>query len=358
MTDGSAAPSPSSRLGCYVLPGATRDPLRGIDQARAAEALGLGTAWIGERYDTKDLPSLAGALSQATDRVRIAAGITHVGTRHPMAIASMGQTLQALSGGRFLLGFGRSASWRWRAYGLAEPTSRAMADTADILRRLWAGETVTYRGPAGHYPELRLGERPDVPPAPLLLAAVGPRTLDLAGQAFDGVILHPFLTPDAVGRSVAAVRQAARAAGRDPDGLHCYATVVVAPDQGPGDVAVAVGARAAGYLQVDGLGDALVRANGWDPADLARYRSQPVLAGLAGRSAAKALSRGKLADLSRTLPEQWLPSASAVGDGPACAVRLEEYLDAGADELVLHGTTAESLGRLVAAFAEGRSARP
>jgi probable F420-dependent oxidoreductase len=339
-----------------VLPGATRSPRQAIGQARAAEALGLGTVWIGERYDTKDLPSLAGALSQATDGTRIGAGITHVGTRHPMVLASMAQTLQDLSGGRFLLGFGRSASWRWRAYGLAGPTSRALVDTADVLRRLWAGETVTYKGPAGHFPELRLGERPDVPPPPVLLAAVGPRTLAVAGRAFDGVILHPFLTPDAVARSVAAVRAAAHAAGRDAAALRCYATVVVAPDRAAGDVAVAVGARAAGYLQVEGLGDALVAANGWDPAELARYRSQPALTRLAGRSAARTLSRDEMVALGRTLPEHWLPSSSAVGDAAACARRLDEYLDAGADELVLHGGTAEDLGALVAAFQERRSA--
>lgn len=358
VTDSSEAEAsaPASQLGCYVLPGGTRSPRRAVGQARAAEALGLGTVWIGERYDTKDLPSLAGALSQVTDRARIGAAVTHVGTRHPMALASMGQTLQDLSGGRFLLGFGRSASWRWRAYGLAEPTSRVLADTVDVLRRLWAGDTVSYDGPAGHFPELRLGERPDVPPPPVLLAAVGPRTLAVAGRAFDGVILHPFLTPDAVGRSVAAVHEAARAAGRDPAALRCYATVVVAPDRPAGDVAVAVGARAAGYLQVEGLGDALVGANGWDPAALARYRSQPALAGLGGRSAARTLRRAEMVALGRTLPDRWLPSSSAVGDAAACARRLDEYLDAGADELVLHGSTADDLAGVVAAFEDGRAA--
>ena len=48
-------------LGSYVVPGGVSDPRPVVEQARSAEALGLGTAWIGERYDTKDLPSLAGA---------------------------------------------------------------------------------------------------------------------------------------------------------------------------------------------------------------------------------------------------------------------------------------------------------
>jgi 5,10-methylenetetrahydromethanopterin reductase len=338
-------------LGTYVLPGGVPDPRPALDQARVAEHLGFGTVWIGERYDTKDLPSLAGALSQVTERVRIAAGVTHPGLRHPMVLASMGQTLQALTDGRFVLGIGRSAMWRWRQYGAPAPTLRSLADTADILRRLWAGETVAYEGPLGIFPELRLAQRIDLSPPPMVLAAVGPKTLALAGRAFDGVMLHPFLTPDAVQTSVAIVREAAAEAGRDPAATRCYATVVVAPDRSPGDAALAVGARAAGYFQLRGLGDSLAAANGWDSDDLDRYRAQPALAALGERSADKTLTRDELVEVSRGMPPDWLPSSSAVGDSATCAARLHDYLDAGADELVLHGSTAEHLDRLASAFA-------
>jgi 5,10-methylenetetrahydromethanopterin reductase len=339
-------------LGCYVLPGGVVDPRPVIGQARTAESIGLGTVWIGERYDTKDLPSLAGALTQTTDRVRIAAGITHTELRHPMVLASMGQTLQALSGNRFVLGLGRSASWRWRNYGAHAPTLATLGDTASILRRLWAGETVDYDGPAGRFPRLRLAQRADIAPPPVLLAAVGPKTLALAGREFDGVILHPFLTPDAVTRSVDIVRKAAVDSGRDADRLRCCATVVVAPDRSPGDTELAVNSRAAGYFQVAGLGDALVAANEWDTDDLARYRSHPMLVALGDQQADKALSRPELVEVSRALPEHWLPSSSASGTTTECATRLHEYIDAGADELVLHGSTAEHLGALASAFAD------
>jgi probable F420-dependent oxidoreductase len=338
-------------LGCYVLPGGVPDPRPGLQQARVAEDLGFGTAWISERYDTKDLPALAGAIGQVTDRIRIAAGITHPGLRHPMVLASMGQTLQALTAERFALGLGRSARWRWQAYGVPAPTVESLGDTADILRRLWAGETVAYDGPLGTFPALRLAQRPDVAPPAVLLAAVGPKTLALAGRTFDGVILHPFLTTDAVHRSVGIVREAARTAGRDPDALRCYATVVVAPDRARGDIGLAVGARAAGYFQLRGLGDALAAANGWSARDLAAYRDQPKLRALGERSADKNLSRDELIELSRAMPADWLPSSSVVGGVEACATRLHDYLDAGADEIVLHGSTAEYLGGLATAFA-------
>lgn len=340
------------QLGCYLLPGGVPDPTVGIQEALAAEALGLGTVWIAERYDTKDLPALAGALSQATDRVAIAAGITHTTTRHPMAIASMGQTLQALTNGRFVLGFGRSAAWRWQQYGLPAPTLATLSDMANILRRLWKGETVTYDGPAGRFPELRLPQRTTWAPPPLLLAAVGPRTLELAGSVFDGVMLHPFLTPDAVARSANLVRSAAQAAGRDPSSIRVYATVVVSSDSSAITSGQVVGARLAGYLQTTGVGDAIVAANGWSPETLAGYRSTPILEQLDGRSADKSLTRTQLAELADTLPASWTADSAAVGSATTCAAVLATYLDAGAEEIVIHGTTAPGLDELVAAFTQ------
>jgi probable F420-dependent oxidoreductase len=308
--------------------------------------MGLGAVWIGERYDSKDLPTLASAIGQLTTRVRIGAAITHPFLRHPMVLASMGQTLQSLTGERFTLGFGRSADWRWNAYGVPSPTLRALGDTADILRRLWAGETVIYDGPLGSMPRLRLPQRLDVAPPPLLLAAVGPKTIALAGRYYDGVILHPFLTPDGVRRSAAILRDAAQAAGRGPAAVRCIATVVVAPGVDEQEERLAVHARAAGYLSVTGLGDAIVRANGWDLADLARYRGQPLLTGLGGLPADKHLTRQQLIDLCEGMPPSWLPSASATGDVASVAARLDEYVEAGADELILHGVVGDRLGPL------------
>jgi alkanesulfonate monooxygenase SsuD/methylene tetrahydromethanopterin reductase-like flavin-dependent oxidoreductase (luciferase family) len=110
MTGGT---SRSSRLGGYVLPGGPTDIRPVVAQAQALEAAGAGAVYLGERYATKDLPSIAGALSQVTSTVRLIGAVTHIGTRHPMVLASMGQTLQALSGDRFVLGFGRGSAGRW-----------------------------------------------------------------------------------------------------------------------------------------------------------------------------------------------------------------------------------------------------
>src|ERR1700709_870625 len=95
-------------LGAYTLPGRVSDPRAVIAQAAAAQDLGLRTLWLSERWGTKDLGVLAGAISQVTTSIRIASGITHFQSRHPAVLASLAMTAQAMSGGRMVVGVGRS----------------------------------------------------------------------------------------------------------------------------------------------------------------------------------------------------------------------------------------------------------
>jgi 5,10-methylenetetrahydromethanopterin reductase len=346
-----------SSLGAYVLPGRVADPRPAIGQARVAEQIGLGTVWLSERWGTKDIAVLAGALGQATDTVRIASGITHFQVRHPAVLASMAMTAQALTGGRMVLGFGRSVAAMWKALGLPQATNQMLVDSADILRRLCRGEKVSYSGPAGEFPAMRLSDLPDAPPPPLVFAAIGPKSLALAGAHFDGVLLHPFLTPEAVARQAATVRRAAEEAGRDPAAVRVYATVVTAPELPAREELEVVGARAVTYFQIPGFGENLATANGWDVEALTALRSHPLMAGLRG-AADSVFTRDQLREVSLSLPPSWLTSAAAVGSAAECARRLHDYLDAGADELVLHGSTPEYLGTTVAHFGEPSSARP
>ncbi|HEY3850855.1 MAG TPA: TIGR03857 family LLM class F420-dependent oxidoreductase [Steroidobacteraceae bacterium] len=344
---------PRSRLdlGAYALPGRIADPRPGLQQAVTGEALGLGSIWVAERWEKKEIAATLGALSQRTQRIKLVAGMTHFGTRHPIVLAGMAATLQALSGNRFVLGFGRSVAFLWKNLGVPVPVNAAMADYAKILRSLWAGETVSYDGPAGRYPHMRMPELPDVPP-PLLLAAIGPKTLALAGEHFDGVVLHPFLSAEGVQRSAAIVRAAAEAAGRDPASVKVYAEVVVAPDASEADILSAVSMRAVTYFTIRDLGGQLVAMNGWDAAPLERLLADSRYVNIEGQKGTHEELRAKMKEAVDLLPPQWLEEGAAAGTAQSVARRLLEYRSAGADEIVLHGTTTDRLGPLVSAYAE------
>jgi 5,10-methylenetetrahydromethanopterin reductase len=341
-------------LGAYVLPGRVTDPGAVVHQAQTAERLGLRTIWLSERWGTKDLGVLVGAVSQVTSEIRIASGITHLQSRHPALLASLAMTAQALSGGRFVLGVGRSVDAMWEAVGLPSSTNASIVDHVDIFRRLCRGEKVRYDGPAGRYPSLRLNDLPDQPVPPMVFATIGPKGLALAGRHFDGVLLHPFLTTAAVHRSVQLVRSAERAAGRPPGSVRVYATVVVACELPSDEERAVVGARAVTYYQIPGFGERLAAANGWDPEPLTRLRSHPLLSGIRG-SADSVLTREQLVEVASVLPAAWTRDAAAIGSAHACHRVFDRYREAGADELVLHGSTPNRLGPL---FAQDRARFP
>jgi 5,10-methylenetetrahydromethanopterin reductase len=345
----------ADRLGCYVMPGASTDPVAGVAEAIEAERIGLGSVWISERWAAKELGSLAGALAIATKRIRINSGITHFGTRHPVALAGLASTTQALSGGRFALGLGRSLPNLWPMLGLPTPTVGLMEDLAQILRDIWAGKAVSYSGPAGVFPRLFASEQPDVTPPPLLLAAIGPKTLALAGRAFDGVILHPFLTAAAVTRSRELVRAAATEAGRDPDSVRVYGELVVAPDMAADAADRIVAARALTYFDMQGLGEALFAVNGWGPGTLEKIRSHPHMKRVSTFADGDLTIEERIEVVHDTVPAEWLQDTSGSGDAADVARQVRTYLDAGIDELVLHGAAPSELASVVAAFASSPS---
>jgi probable F420-dependent oxidoreductase len=335
----------SLALGAYTLPGRVPDPRPAIGQAIVAERLGLRTLWLSERWGTKDFGVLAGAISQVTDSIKIASGITHFQSRHPAILASMAMTAQAMSDGRIVIGIGRSVDAMWKAVGLPPSTNASIVDSVEIFRRLCRGEKVKYDGPAGTYPSLRLTDLPDQPVPPLVFAAIGPKGLAIAGRHFDGVLLHPFLTPEAVARSVRVVRDAEQEAGRPAGSVRIYATVVVACGLDPAEEMAVVGARAVTYYQIPNFGEQLARVNGWSVDDLAALRAHPHLAGLRG-AADSVRTREELTEVAESVPVDWIRSASAVGSAADCRRTFDRYRDAGADELVLHGSTPDQLGPL------------
>lgn len=335
-------------LNAYILPGRAAEPGAGLLQAKAGEDLGLGGIFLSERWETKELGSVMGALTQVTSRVTLVAGLTHFGTRHPLVQAGMSATLQMLSGNRFVLGFGRAVPPLFRKLGIPVLNNAGMADHVEILRRLWAGEIVSYDGPAGVFPEMQLAQRCEEPP-PVILGAVGPKTLALAGAHFDGVVLHPFLTVEGVARSAKIVRDAAQAAGRDPASITIYATVVTAPDtlsaKQREDI---LEARAVSYFMHREVGLPIVSMNRWDEGPMDRL-VETGLSRLEYGQGDIADARRQMAEAVAMLPEEWLDQGAAIGSLARCAARLAQYRDAGADQILLHGTTPDQQSEIVAA---------
>ena len=345
--------TPLPELGCYGLAGHTDNPRDVLHEARRAEELGLGSIFLSERFNVKDAGVLAGAVAAVTERLGIATAATNHNTRHPLVTATLATTAHRLSGGRYAFGLGRGFDLLFDVMGLPRVTGAQLEDAIGIYRSLWRGRAVVgHEGPTGSYPYLSQDSSFDED-IPVLMMAVGDRTLELAGRVADGVVLHTFLTDETLARSVAIVRRAAETAGRDPASVRVWAVLATVQDTLPEELRLRklVG-RLATYLQ--GYGAVLVAANRWDADGLERFRTDPLVQGYPGAFDAMGTVEELTHLREEVLPAAWL-AASATGDAAACARRIQDQLDAGADSVILHGATPDELEPVVAAW---RSIRP
>jgi probable F420-dependent oxidoreductase len=336
-----------SELGFYALAGQPKSPRDLIDEVRAGEAMGLGTAFISERYNIKEAATLSGAAGAVTERIGIATAATNHNTRHPLVTASYATTMHRLTGGRFTLGIGRGITMMQDAFGIPRITTAQLEDFAGLMRRLWHGETIIgHDGPAGSWPVLRLDPSFDED-IPLLLVALGPNSLALGGRCFDDVVLHTFFTDETTTRCAEAVKRAAEGAGRDPAAVRVWSCFATIGDHLDHDLRMkkTVG-RLATYLQ--GYGDLLVRTNGWDPAALERFRADELVASFAGGFDQTATTE-QLEHVATLIPDDWLAPAAA-GTPDQCVDAILGQFDLGCDGVILHGATPDELAPILSAY--------
>lgn len=228
---------------------------RGI--AERVEENGFRSLWTNEAQG-RDALLVCQAWADATEQLEVGVGVVPIWTRSAAQLAMASATLQEASGGRFLLGLGVShpatmEPWHGAAY--RRPLAAA-AETIQVLRQLHAGQPSDVAGAVVRSERFRLRIRPTPPPTPILLAAMGPRMLELAGELADGVLLN-WSSPSEVGRAAGRVRAAAAAAGRDGVEVATYVRVAIDRDR---DAARAALAREIGaYCALPAYADHLTR---------------------------------------------------------------------------------------------------
>jgi F420-dependent oxidoreductase-like protein len=184
-----------------------------VARARAAAAAGLATAWLPQGYAHDTLTSLA-AIAREVPGIELGASVVVVQPRHPRVLAGQAQTVQAASHGRLALGLGVSHPGLLEVYGIpfARPV-RALRDHLDVLLPVLDGQVVPGATGVGS-DAASTTVAGAVPRVPVLLGALGPMMLRLAGERTDGTIT--FLAgPRTIGEHVVPLlSRAAEDAGR------------------------------------------------------------------------------------------------------------------------------------------------
>ncbi len=214
----------------------TGRPDDATESVLAAERAGFDSVWTAEAYGSDALTPLAWYAAR-TSRIGLGTGLTQLSARTPAATAMAAATLDALSGGRLILGVGVSGPQvveGWYGQPFPKPLARTR-EYVEIMRRIWRREEpVTSPGP--HYPlplpggtglgkPLKLTLHPVRPDIPVYLGAEGQRNVALAAEIAAGwlpIFYHvehgPALYADALAGA--------------PDGFQiaCPVTVVVGDD--------------------------------------------------------------------------------------------------------------------------------
>ena len=239
-------------------------PAAVVDIAQSAQAQGYSSIWTVEATGT-DAFSLLGAVAHAAPGLDLATGIIPVQLRAPTLVAMTASTLGSLSDDRdVLVGLGVSAPGILRQHG-ESPTERPIAmmrEYVALLRECLNGEPVTFEGDFWQVRRFRLGVRLGERRPKIVLAALNPQMLRLAGEVADGVLLN-YLPASHVPAAVAEVR-----AGGDAQ-IICYVHAAA------GDLERS--ARSAqrdllNYVMADGYANAFRAAGFGDEVDEARAR--------------------------------------------------------------------------------------
>lgn len=264
----------------------------------AYEALGYPAVWFPESLGSREAFSHAALLLGGTRRLVVGTGIASIHARDPMAMANGSRTLSEAHPGRFVLGLGVS-----HAPAVAQRGGTYGHPVEQMAAYLDAMEAAAWSGPA------------DAGLPPILLAALGPRMLELAAARTAGA--HPYFVP------VEHTAMARQQVGPDPL-LVVEQTAVLDTDR---DRAVATARAFATRHLASANYAANLRRLGWSDDDLAGGGSERLLAALVVQ-----------------------------GDAGTIAARVREHLDAGADHVCVQLRAPDPADTAVDGFAALRDA--
>jgi len=319
-----------------------------LEVVHAAEAAGYESVWAAESYGS-DVVSVLAWLAGQTTKINLGAAILQVPARPPAAAAMAGATIDKLSGGRFMFGFGPSGpqvSEGWYGVPYAKPWGRTR-EYIEVVREIVAREgPVDHQGehyqlplPGGEGKALKLNFHPERNQIPVFVGAIGRKSVELAAEIADGWI-PIFFSVDAFQQTWGEHLEAGFAkGGRQRSDLEVSPSLQVAID---GDLNAAKAVVKAGLvLYFGGMGsrktnfyvDLAHRFGFGDVADEVQRRFQD----------------GDRAGAFEAVPDEVVEATSLVGTEAEVAERVERFRGAGIDRLIVspvHAERAEQLHTL------------
>ncbi len=245
-----------------------------VDEVRAAEALGFDQAWMGQVFST-DAISMMTILGRETKSIALGTAVTPSYPRHPTSLAIQALTASAASKGRFELGLGLSHKLVIEdMYGIsyAKPIKH-MREYLEVLMPLVRGEACAFQGE-----EFQVNAKmniPDALPVPVIVAALGPKMLDIAGRLADGTTTWMTGPHTLENHIIPAITKAAKEAGKPSPRV--VASFPIALTQNRDEALASMVKRMAVYSQIPSYRRMLDREGIQSPGDISMVGDEAVL---------------------------------------------------------------------------------
>lgn len=305
-----------------------------LEVVKAAECHGYESVWAAESYGS-DVVSVLAWLAAQTETINLGAAILQVPARPPAAAAMAGATIDKLSGGRFLFGFGPSGpqvSEGWYGVPYAKPWGRTR-EYIEVVREIIAREgPVDHQGehyrlplPGGEGKPLKLNFHPLRNRIPVFVGAIGRKSVELAAEICDGWI-PIFFSLDTFEQTWGEHLESGFAkGGRQRSDLEVSPSLQVAID---GDLEAAKNVVKAGLvLYFGGMGSR--KTNFY--VDLAHRFGF----GEVADEVQKRFQDGDRAGAFEAMPDEIVEATSLVGTEVEVAERVERFRGAGIDRLIV-----------------------
>jgi F420-dependent oxidoreductase-like protein len=306
-----------------------------VEIVQAAEAAGFDSVWAAESYGS-DVVSILAWLAPQTTKIKLGAAIMQVPARPPAAAAMAGATIDALSGGRFMFGFGPSGpqvSEGWYGVPYAKPWGRTR-EYIEIVREIIAREgrlehdgehyKLPIEGGTGQGKALKLNFHPVRNEIPVFVGAIGRKSVEMAAEICDGWI-PIFFSPDAFDETWGEHLEAGFAkAGRSREDLEVSPSIQVAID-GDLDAARAV-VRAGLLLYLGGMGS---RETNFYVDLTHRFGFGEV-----ADEVQSLYLDGKRDEAYNAIPDELVAATSLIGSEDEVAERLTSFGRIGVDRLI------------------------
>ena len=298
-----------------VLQGAYEPPLFG-DMVAEIDAMAFDHLWLTDSsLHARNSYAYLTLAATRSARLRLGTAVTNPLTRHPAITAASAATVDEISEGRMILGIG-AGDRPLLALGMKPASVDSLRAAIAAIRALWGGAHVDVEDAAFTLRDahLRFPTRPDIP---IFISASGPRTLELAGEIADGVILLVGLFPEALVWALEHIDRGASKSGRDRPHIAVFAYGAIDDDEDRAlesarSIAAWFPQTARVICELAGLPSSLI---------------EQVKARYAGGEFQEAATAATL------LPDDFVRRVALAGNADRARERLVAVMDAGADSV-------------------------